>query len=250
VTSTAPWSILTPKASLSCPLALETCNGDDPGTDVGGGGSVGGGGRARRSTKKAAKGAAAKKPKRVFPEVTLPLAGNNRVVAEGNIIAQFLRAIIGVTYNTLISDPTKPKTSAPKVPAAAPKAAAPKAPAATPKASGTGPKASGAPKKAPAGAKPTHAELACEDPDREPQKYEGIGVIISGPFYLTSKRRGKIEDTGLFELTLATVGLSEAEPQPSKRYPVVHPLAAKLKFTSKPEEGGYAHREGTAVVKA
>jgi hypothetical protein len=203
------------------PPALETCIGDNPGSALRGVGGV------KRSTKAPAKDGAAKTvpktPKRVFPEVTLP-GLTNRKYPNSNIRAQFLQYLLQSTCETLAGGcPSRSSAAA--------------------KATGAVPKASRATPKAPT-AKPPHAELAYARQPNTPL-YEGCGIIISGPFYVTSKHKSKVEDTGMFELALATISFSDPVSQPVNRWPVVSPTAAKLRFTSKPEDG-YAYREGTA----
>lgn len=156
------------------PPALETCIGDNPGSALRGVGGV------KRSTKAPAKDGAAKTvpktPKRVFPEVTLP-GLTNRKYPNSNIPAQFLQYLLQSTCETLAGGCPSRSSAAAKAPGAVPKAsrATPKAPT----------------------AKPPHAELAYARQPNTPL-YQGCGIIISGPFYVTSKRKSKVEDTGMF----------------------------------------------------
>ena len=72
--------------------------------------------------------------------------------------------------------------------------------------------------------------------------YSGLALIISGPFYETSKHDGKIEETGLFEFAPVFSGGAEAGTEPTSRYPVVRAKSAKLRFTRAKE--GYYGKEG------
>jgi hypothetical protein len=67
--------------------------------------------------------------------------------------------------------------------------------------------------------------------------YAGVAAIISGPFHVTSKHGSKLEGTGVFEFTLASIAGGDAVTQPTNPWPVVRARDAKLRFT--PQRQGY-----------
>jgi hypothetical protein len=152
----------------------------------------------RRST---AKNGAAKKSTGTFREVTAP--GAPAKYGSFNPVIDLLAKIFEITNQILVGGPVK-----------------------------TPPQVSDAAPEVPVDAKPTQAEIAYGHEHTTPL-YEGTATIISGSFYVTSKHRSKVEDTGLFEFTLATSTEDNAVAvsHPVKRWPVVRPLAAKLRFT-------------------
>lgn len=72
----------------------------------------------------------------------------------------------------------------------------------------------------------------------EEQLYSGIALIISGPFYETSKHDGKIAETGIMEFAPIFDGFSSAGSHPINNWPVVKPQSAKLRFTQEDQYYG------------
>ena len=75
--------------------------------------------------------------------------------------------------------------------------------------------------------------------------YEGVAAIISGPFQVTSKHGRKVEGTGMFEFTLASISEGDAVTQPTNPWPVVRARDAKLRFT--PLHRGYYDHDGSSA---
>jgi len=68
------------------------------------------------------------------------------------------------------------------------------------------------------------------------QYYPGIAMILSGPMQVGSKKDDKLDENGMFELTVAFDSGANALVEPVNRWPVVKARGAKLRFTREREE--------------
>jgi len=73
--------------------------------------------------------------------------------------------------------------------------------------------------------------------------YPGTALVISGPFYETSKHGNKIEETGMFELAFNFQVASTTPVTATNNWPIVHARTAKARFTREKQQGPY-YQEG------